>query len=118
MVIHVLDVVDQVKDLIYLYGRDHSYLMSILFCQSMALPYVINVWACHKIMFRREIDGKPIVVMEKTLLLKTFMTHFGFEFKGDQLGDPDYPYRRMIAIINTKLLENTMQIGLMLHETL
>ena len=115
--IQALDIVDMIKDLLYLYGRDHNYIISILFCQSIALPYVINVWACHSILFRMEIDGKPIEVKEKTLLIKTLMTHFGFEYRGDQLGDPDYPKRRLIATINTKLFENITQIALMLYES-
>ena len=57
----------------------------------MAIPLIVNVWACFAILFRNPDDGKPIIVKEISLLKKAILTHFGIEFKGDQLGDPDYP---------------------------
>lgn len=81
------------------------------------LPFVINVWGCHPLDLRKQVDGKPIVVHEKSLLRKSLMTHLRLEFKGDQYGDPDFPQRKYIATINNKIYENIPQITLVLIET-
>ena len=115
-----LELVDQAKDVIYLYGQPHHPIIALLFSQTMILPFIINVWATNVVEYTR-VDYKGNVVPDKVgeldLIFRTFPTHFGCERKEDGQGDIDFPERRYRASKNTKLIENILQMALILIET-
>jgi len=110
----MLELVDQAKDLIFLYSKRHSFWMSLAFSQTMILPFILNFWKTNVVQFRK--DGQPIKVAELKLLIKTFFTHFGCE-RRDGETDVDYAQRRYLAGKNIKWIENILQMILILYET-
>ena len=76
----ILEVVDQMKDLVYLYGVEHTALLWFAFCQTIILPFMSNVHSTNVIQMR-DGDGKPIPFEDLHLLKKTLWIHFGFEWK-------------------------------------
>jgi hypothetical protein len=48
----MLELTDLGKDLIYLYGRRHTLLVSLLFSQTFIIPFVMNVWGTNTVEFR------------------------------------------------------------------
>lgn len=110
-----LELVDQAKDVIYLYGQPHHPIIALLFSQTMILPFIINVWATNVVEYTY--NGQPRKVRELPLIFGTFPTHFGCERKEDGQGDIDFPERRYRASKNTKLIENILQMALILIET-
>ena len=48
----VLELVDQVKDLVFLYSKRHSFWMSLAFSEAIILPFILNVWTTNFIQFR------------------------------------------------------------------
>jgi len=48
----VLELVDQAKDLVFLYTKRHSLWMSLVFSQTMILPFIVNVWTTNVVQFR------------------------------------------------------------------
>jgi len=48
----MLELVDQAKDLIFLYSKRHSFWMSLAFSQTMILPFILNFWKTNIVQFR------------------------------------------------------------------
>ena len=92
--------VDLLKDLLFLYTIHHELCIACIFCLAIALPLVVNAFESNYIIFRNKYDGKPIIVHEKPLLIKTLATQSGHFYLGDEIGDPDFPQRRFITIVN------------------
>jgi len=118
----VLELVDQAKDLIFLYTKRHSLWMSLAFSQTMILPFILNLWKTNVVVFRRNYPGaqshdQPIEIKEVGLLAKTAPTHFGCEKKENGKADVDFPQRRYEAGKNTKFVENVGQMSFILFET-
>jgi len=126
----VLELVDQAKDLVFLYTKRHSLWMSLVFSQTMILPFIVNVWATNVVQLRvnqpleKEHD-KPKEVKEVELLARTTRTHFGFEKKeeridaksDDAIADADFAQRRYEGGKNTKWIENLGQMMSILIES-
>jgi len=103
----VLELVDQAKDLIFLYTKRHSVWMSLAFSQTMILPFILNFLTTNVIVFRHNCPGyivhdQPKEVKEVGLLTKTAQTHFGIEKKIEGKADLDFAQRRYEAGKNTK----------------
>ena len=47
-----LELVDQVKDLVYLYGKDHKIWMSFFFSQTIIIPFLMNVTQTNVMQYR------------------------------------------------------------------
>lgn len=70
----VLEEVDFIKDLLFLYTVHHDLYVICILSLSLALPIVVNAFESNEIIFRDRFDGKPLIVHEKPLLLKTITT--------------------------------------------
>lgn len=112
------------KDFIYLYGKDHHPLIWILFCKTIIIPFIVNVWSANVIQYRRNKprnpdDAMPQPIDEVKLLMKTLWIHLGFEMNdGEADGQhTDFPEQRYRATKNIKLIENILQMCLILFET-
>jgi len=112
----VLELVDQAKDLVFLYSKRHSLWMSLVFSLTIIVPFIVNVHATNVVEFRENQPlkygepnnehDKPKEVKEVELLSKTARTHLGIEKKEDGKSDADLAQRRYEGGKNTKWIEN------------
>lgn len=124
-----LEIVDLVKDIIYFYTQDLSFVMIILFSQTLVIPFLFNIYSTKVVKLRynggekyrdengydklRE-AGEPREVNQCELLCNALKVHVGFQITEYE---NDYPQNRFYVQKYIKLMENIPQILLVLWDT-